>query len=85
MKEDKGWLISLLLWIKSSFEDNEGNASHRKLTVFYFCMLVGVMIILTYLSGDPSLFPEAVWLSVIAGALGMSYIRKLSQNNGKQD
>lgn len=71
-------MIKFILWIKTSFEDGNGSVSHRKLTVFFFSMMVLLMIILTYKRNNPHLFPEFVWLSVIAGAYGMSYLRKKS-------
>lgn len=72
-----GKLKKLFVWLKSSFEDDDGHASHRKMTIFAFTILVWLMVILTYKSGNPQLFSETVWLSVIGGALGMSYIRRL--------
>ena len=70
--------MTFLSWIKSSFEDDQGHASHRKLTVFFFCLLTLIMVILTFIRNNPGLFPEVVWMSVIAGALGMSYLRRKS-------
>lgn len=71
-------------WIKTSFEDDSGHVSHRKLTVFSFSALVWMMVFLTYLSDNPNMFPEIVWMSIIGGALGMSGLRAFSYNKEKQ-
>lgn len=65
-------------WIRTSFEDDQGHVSHRKLSVFFFSFLTLLMVVLTFVRDNPKLFPELVWMSVIAGALGMSYLRKKS-------
>lgn len=70
--------MRFLQWIKTSFEDHYGHVSHRKMTVFFFSKLTLLMVILTFIRNNPNLFPELVWISVITGALGMSYLRKKS-------
>lgn len=78
-------LIDFLNWIKTSFEDDNGHASHRKLTVFSFSLLVWMMIYLTYKSGNPNMFPEIVWIAITGGALGMSGLRALTYRNKNED
>lgn len=68
--------MNFLQWIKTSFEDDMGHVSHRKMTVFFFSKLTLLMVVLTFIKDNPNLFPELVWISIITGALGMSYLRK---------
>lgn len=66
-----------ILWLKPSFEGEDGQASHRKIAAYFFGFLVFLMVILTFINNDSDTFSEVTWISITGGALGMSYIRKL--------
>lgn len=73
-------LKKFILWIKTSFEDDQNHASHRKLTTFSFVVLFWIMVFFTAIKENPGLFPDSVWMLVSGGALGMSALRLWSQN-----
>lgn len=74
-------IAGVIKYISGFFSEENGRPSHRKGISFLFCLFTLVMIVLTFASREPHLFPEVVWVSVIGGALGMSYIRSVDCKN----
>jgi len=75
MRKVADLLLSLVM-------ENGGNRlSHRKIMAFIFLIYVGWMLVATYLSNNGDLYSDMVWISIIGGALGISYIRQLSHTN----
>lgn len=52
-------------WIRPTIEGDDGKASHRRLTVVYFILLLTYMIVKT---ANGSVFPEIAWIVVSGGA-----------------
>lgn len=75
----QGTKESFVNWIKTSFEEPSGRASHRKLTTFSFVVLFWIMIGLTYIKSNPDTFNELQWSLVFSGAVGMSSLRLLEK------
>lgn len=71
----QGTKEGFISWIKTSFEEVSGRASHRKLTTFSFVVLFWIMIALTYINKDPGTFNDFQWGLVFSAAVGMSSLR----------
>lgn len=63
---------SFIKWLKPSFESVDGKTSHRKLSVFFFCLVYLYMIIMTAYG---SIFPDIAWISTASGAGLMSALK----------
>lgn len=65
--------------------EENGSLSHRKVIAFIFVGFIGWMIHATYKTNNGELFSDFVWTSIVAGALGISYIRQLSSINNENN
>jgi len=58
---------SFIEWIKPTVTGTDGKASHRRLTVIYFIIILTYMV---YKTAYGSVFPEIAWI-VISGGAGL--------------
>ena len=70
---------SFIEWLRPSFEGEDGKASHRKLSVFYFSLLILYMLVAT---ASGSIFPEIAWI-VVSGGAGLFSALNVWQNKVK--
>lgn len=66
---------------------DEGNKSlsHRKVIAIIFVAYTFLMLYYTYKTNNSDLYTDAAWYSIVGGALGISYIRQLSNIKSNKD
>jgi hypothetical protein len=82
--ESSNWFLDIVYWFKRSAEGEDGEPSHRKIIAYMFFLMVPVMVFCTTYRNNPDLFSELIWISVIGGALGISYIRGMMMHKDEK-
>lgn len=72
---------NFITWLRPSLEGEDGKASHRKLSVLYFTVLIGYMLVAT---ASGAVFPEIAWI-VVSGGAGLFSALNVWQNKINQE